>query len=61
MSQWKVADEGTAELMKRFYTGLKGGKAKGAALREASLSMLKNARYQHPFYWAPFILMGDWR
>jgi CHAT domain-containing protein len=56
-----VADESTAQLMKSFYTNLKAGKAKGAALRGASLALMKDGKHAHPFYWAPFVLVGDWR
>ena len=51
----------SALLMERFYGGLKTGKGKGAALRGAELSLLKQPRYRHPYYWAPFVLMGEWR
>ena len=30
-------------------------------LRQAQLSLLAQSRYAHPFYWAPFILMGNWK
>jgi CHAT domain-containing protein len=61
LSQWAVLDESTAELMKRFYAQLRQGKPKGAALRAATLTMMKDGRHEHPFYWAPFVLVGDWR
>ncbi|MBI1926988.1 CHAT domain-containing protein [Candidatus Poribacteria bacterium] len=60
VSQWKVADESTAELMKAFYQNLKAGKGKAEGLRQAQLSLL-HSQYPHPFYWAPFILVGDWQ
>ncbi len=61
VSQWSVDDASTATLMLRFYAGLRAGKPKGAALRMASLSLLRDPKYRHPYYWAPFVLMGDWR
>src|SRR5205823_3443357 len=61
VSQWAVNDASTAEWMRQFYAGLKAGKSKGAALRTAELAMLKDGQHQHPYFWAPFILMGDWR
>ncbi len=69
VSQWSVDDASTAALMERFYSGIAKGKPKGASLRLAALSLLNQARkskienrkYAHPYYWAPFILMGDWR
>jgi CHAT domain-containing protein len=61
LSQWAVADASTAQLMKGLYSNLKVGQQKGAALREASLSLMKDGRHAHPYYWAPFVLIGDWR
>jgi CHAT domain-containing protein/Tfp pilus assembly protein PilF len=61
LSQWAVSDASTAELMKRLYGQLKQGKPKGTALREASLALLKDGQHAHPYYWAPFVLIGDWR
>lgn len=60
-SQWKVADESTAELMEAFYQHLKAGKNKAEALRQAQLHLLRNRKYSHPFFWSPFILIGDWQ
>ncbi|MFN3422154.1 MAG: CHAT domain-containing protein, partial [Armatimonadota bacterium] len=60
-SQWKVADESTAELMAIFYRHMKAGKSKAEALRQAQLHLLRNRRYSHPFFWSPFILIGDWQ
>ncbi len=61
VSQWSVDDASTASLMERFYAGIKRGEAKGSALRTSALSLMKDGQHRHPFYWAPFILMGDWR
>ncbi|MEM4284463.1 MAG: CHAT domain-containing protein [Candidatus Caldarchaeum sp.] len=58
VSLWKVADVSTAELMVRFYRHLKAGRGKADALRRARLEMLEEGRFMHPFYWAPFVLMG---
>jgi CHAT domain-containing protein len=59
---WKVDDEASSELMTRFYRGvLQGGLGPSAALREAQLEMSRNPRWADPFYWAPFVLEGDWR
>ncbi len=60
-SLWSVADQSTSELMTSFYRELAAGKSKGQALQSAEIAVLKNPDYAHPFYWAPFILMGDWR
>jgi CHAT domain-containing protein/Tfp pilus assembly protein PilF len=60
VSFWSVADESTAELMKKFYEGVLNNSSGGYAdnLREAKLSILKNEKYAAPYYWAPFILIG---
>ena len=60
-SLWSVADQSTSTLMTDFYRELAVGKSKGEALQSAEIAVLKNPQYAHPFYWAPFILMGDWR
>jgi CHAT domain-containing protein len=57
-SLWRVEDGSTAWLMEQFYAGLRDGLPAGAALRAAQLAAL--ARYgTHPFWWAPFQLVGD--
>ena len=61
MSMWPVSDRVTRETMTAFYTGLRDGLGRGEALRQAQLSMLKHKDRQHPFYWASFILGGEWR
>lgn len=61
-SLWDVRDAGTAELMKRFYTGLlKDGLRPAAALRAAQLSLRAEARWSAPVYWGGFVLQGEWR
>ncbi|MFB2937869.1 CHAT domain-containing protein [Aerosakkonemataceae cyanobacterium BLCC-F154] len=57
---WSVKDESTAELMTEFYQLLSQGMSKSEALRKAQLKLLKQPKYEHPFYWASFILVGNW-
>ncbi len=58
---WAVNDAGTAELMSQFYKQLTNTKnSKAEALRSAQLSLLENPLYQHPIYWAPYVLVGNW-
>ncbi|MEM7714068.1 MAG: CHAT domain-containing protein [Cyanobacteria bacterium P01_A01_bin.68] len=57
-SLWLVDSESTALLMGYFYDGLKKGLNESQALREAQLTLSKNPKYSHPYYWAPFILVG---
>ena len=67
VSLWSVADKSTAELMTDFYKRLLGSSANSAgvpassAMRDAQLAMIAGKKYSAPFYWAPFILVGDWR
>jgi len=61
VSQWRVNSESTAQLMKNFYQALAiqpNAGHKSDALRQASLSLIKDSRYRHPFYWAGFVLVG---
>jgi CHAT domain-containing protein/tetratricopeptide (TPR) repeat protein len=58
---WKVADVSTRDFMSTFYTNLKeSGITKAEALRRTQLTFIEYAGFSHPFYWAPFILMGNW-
>lgn len=60
-SLWKVDDEATAELMKHFYTALfKKGLPPAAALRDAQLELMKYPRWQSPYYWAGFVIQGQY-
>lgn len=60
-SLWQVSDLGTAELMKRFYRGMLVEKlTPAAALRRAQRELAANPRWASPYFWAPFILQGDW-
>jgi len=60
---WRVDDAATAELMKRFYQGLYGPAPlrPAAALREAQLYVASQKRWADPFFWAGFVLQGEWR
>ncbi len=61
-SLWNVKDEATAELMKRFYTAMfQEGKTASAALQSAQSSMYRDSDWQSPYYWAGFVIQGDWR
>jgi len=61
-SLWKVDDRATAELMKRFYEGmLVQGLPVPEALARAQKTLAASVRWKHPFYWAGFVVQGDWR
>jgi len=57
-SLWEVNDKSTARFMSYFYKNLSMGNSKSQALRLAKIRMLKS-EYSHPFYWASFVLYGD--
>ncbi|MCC5618432.1 CHAT domain-containing protein [Nostoc sp. CHAB 5836] len=58
---WSVEDKSTVELMNKFYSELnQPGVTKAEALRQAQLSLLRSPNYRYPYYWAPFVLIGNW-
>lgn len=60
-SLWRVDDDATTELMKHFYKGiLQDGLRPAAALREAQLRMWRQKRWRFPYFWAGFVLQGDY-
>ena len=62
VSLWDVNDAGTAELMKLFYQAMLKENARPAeALRAAQVGMMKRPGFSSPYYWAPFILQGEWK
>lgn len=60
---WQVADQSTKELMQTFYRlrETQAGITKAEALRQAQLTLLNGHSFAHPYYWAPFILIGNWQ
>ncbi len=61
MTLWKVDDTATSEVMIEYYRRLQAGEGRTEALRQVQLEFLRRKTRQHPFYWASFILNGDWR
>lgn len=61
VSLWSVNDVSTGELMKNMYGALQSGEAPAVALRNAQLALKSNPEFSHPFFWAPFQIIGDWR
>ncbi|MBD3559597.1 CHAT domain-containing protein, partial [Planktothrix sp. FACHB-1355] len=57
-SLWNAEDNTTKEIMIEFYQNIKNGMSKGEALQKAKLSQIDK---HHPYYWSPFILIGDAR
>lgn len=62
VSLWNVNDKATAELMARFYRGmLRENKTPAAALRTAQMEMSQQIQWRSPYYWAAFVLQGEWK
>ena len=62
VSLWSVGDRPTAVLMARFYEGmLRRGRKPATALREAQLAVRRLPGWEAPYYWAGFVLQGDWQ
>jgi CHAT domain-containing protein len=60
-SLWKVDDEATAELMKHFYEGIfQKNLSPAASLRESQLAMWRQKRWHAPYYWAAFVIQGEY-
>ncbi|MDX1502153.1 MAG: CHAT domain-containing tetratricopeptide repeat protein [Thermoanaerobaculia bacterium] len=59
VSLWPVADRSTTELMLAFYREIEDGARMTEALRRAKLRLAGSPRFAHPYYWAPFVMMGD--
>ena len=61
VSLWQVNDVATSALMQAFYRKMNAGLKPSRALREAKVEMMRSGipGYQHPYYWAPFVLLGE--
>ncbi|MGF1527698.1 MAG: CHAT domain-containing protein, partial [Candidatus Competibacterales bacterium] len=60
-SLWFISDEATALLAGEFYRALQTpGQSKAQALRLAQRRLIDQRRFEHPFYWAPFLIIGNW-
>jgi len=58
---WYINDQASSQLITDFYSNLKDSNtSKAAALQKAQLSMIDDPRFNHPSYWAPFLLIGNW-
>ena len=58
-SLWNVNDKATAYFMSGFYEFLQEGHTKSEALRRARVRMREHPNYRHPYFWAPYVLIGD--
>ncbi|MFN6465599.1 MAG: CHAT domain-containing protein [Nostoc sp. DedVER02] len=60
-SLWDLDDEASVPFIKEFYTHLgQPNISRAEALRLAQQALLKNPKYDHPRYWAPYVLVGSW-
>lgn len=66
-SLWVASDDSTPRLINQFYTALQANRKQGAAkltkaqaLQQAQVDLLQSGSYSSPFFWAPFVLVGDW-
>ncbi|MGK7898369.1 MAG: CHAT domain-containing protein, partial [Xenococcus sp. (in: cyanobacteria)] len=61
---WSVKDQSTTVLMDEFYQDLVQSEStinKAESLRQAQLSLINSEEFNHPFYWSPFVLVGNWQ
>lgn len=62
LSLWQVADSSTCELMENFYWHYaRNRQSKTRSLQLAMQAIKAREEYAHPFFWAPFVIIGDWR
>jgi CHAT domain-containing protein len=62
VSLWNVNDKATSALMQRLYAGmLRSNKTPAAALRAAQIELLRTRQWQSPYFWAAFVMQGEWR
>jgi CHAT domain-containing protein len=58
---WSINDEASSELVSEFYRQLQDSTiSRAKALQRAQLKLLSDGRYEHPYYWAPFLLLNNW-
>ena len=59
---WQVSDQSTIKFMERFYQELSiPGTSKAIALHRAQQALFNEPNYQAPYYWSPYVLVGNWR
>ena len=60
LSLWEVGDDSTKDLFVNYYSKLsKDGSQKYAPLREAQLQMINSEKFSNPYFWAPFVFIGE--
>lgn len=61
VSLWNIREDSTAQLMESFYKNLRSAQSKDEALRQAQLTLINSEQHSHPYFWAAFLLAGDWQ
>lgn len=61
LTLWQVSERVTNEIVPALYQQLRDGAGRAEALRRAQQTLASTPRTQHPHYWAPFVLSGNWR
>jgi CHAT domain-containing protein len=60
-SLWSIDDAATAQFMVQLYDNLGDRNiSRAKALQQAQTALINDPQYNHPFYWAPFVLVGNW-
>ena len=60
-SLWSIDDKASSRLITEFYRQLKNPSLNRAqALQSAQIMLLKDDQYDHPVYWAPFLMINNW-
>lgn len=59
---WSVSDDATSQLVEQFYGEIKRDptQSKAMALQKAQIQLLRDGRFRHPAFWAPYLLIGNW-
>jgi len=57
---WEVSDIATSKLVANFYKNLSNSHSKAEALRKAQVTLINDENFNHPYYWSPFIIIGNW-
>ncbi|MCP4106883.1 MAG: CHAT domain-containing protein, partial [Desulfobacteraceae bacterium] len=59
---WHIDDKAASMVITEFYRGLgKPGQSKAEALQNAQKKLISNSEYNHPAYWSPFLMIGNWK
>ncbi len=60
-SLWSIDDSAALQFMKTFYGGLNNSLSKAKAMQQSQVAMIQSHEFHHPYYWSPFVLIGNWQ